>query len=198
MARPTHIMVDLETMGTRPGSVLCSIGAVAFDPVAGVYGPRFYRVIDQDSCERVGLTKDPATVEWWSRQSAEAQLALRIGARPIGAVLNEFLAWWQEVGGVELWAHGPNFDETLLTAAFRACDMIPPYRFWNTRCTRTIYAAAGVGPDRSQGVHHNAMTDAMNQASAVIRAYRVLGLGRRPVPALLARLWQAIRWRAGR
>ncbi|MFN3584868.1 3'-5' exonuclease [Phenylobacterium sp.] len=178
-------MVDLETMGTRPGSVICSIGAVAFDPVNGVMGSRFYRVIDQASCEAAGLTKDPATVEWWSRQSEEAREALARDPRPLFNVLIEFASWWRDVGGVELWAHGANFDEVLLSAAHRAVHVPVLWDFWNVRCTRTLYAAAGVKPDRAKGVHHNALTDAENQAEAVCRAYRILGLARRSGPAAI-------------
>ncbi len=29
-----HIMIDLETIGTRPGSAILTIGAVRFDPAA--------------------------------------------------------------------------------------------------------------------------------------------------------------------
>lgn len=36
MTNTTHIMLDLETWGKRPGCDIRSIGAVVFDPVAGI------------------------------------------------------------------------------------------------------------------------------------------------------------------
>lgn len=35
MTKPTHVMLDLETWGTRPGCEIRSIGACVFDPVEG-------------------------------------------------------------------------------------------------------------------------------------------------------------------
>jgi len=175
-------MVDLETLGTAPGSVILSIGAVTFDPVFGAVGAKaFYRVIDQASCEAVGLTVDPATVAWWERQDQAARDALKVDPRQVRDVLADFTAWWRASGGRKFWAHGPNFDETLLAAVYRACGAIPPWKYWDCRCTRTIYAAAGdIKPDRAAGQHHNALDDAIAQAEAVCRAYRVLGLAVAP------------------
>lgn len=169
----SDVMVDLETMGTRPGSVLRSLGAVQFDR-RGAIGRAFYEVIDQASCEAVGLTVDPETVAWWERQSVEARAALELSPRPLREVLEAFTVYWREVGGVQFWANAPDFDATLLAAAYRACELTPPWQFWNTRCTRTIYELAAVRPDRTKGVHHTALADAVNQAEAVIRARRRL------------------------
>jgi len=38
-----HVMFDLETWGTTPGSALRSIGAVEFDPMGKDIGRTFYR-----------------------------------------------------------------------------------------------------------------------------------------------------------
>jgi hypothetical protein len=196
VSRPrTAIMVDLETMGTEPGSALVSIGATAFDPVAGTLGRRFYAVIDLGSNSLFGLRQDPATRAWWAKQSPSAQAVLEHPCRaPLWVALEDFSSFWRAVGGVEFWAHGPNFDDPLLAAAYRAVGKRPPWQFWNARCTRTIYAAAGIAPNRAKGVHHNALDDAVNQAEAVIEAYRILGLGRRPIGWTLQRAWRGA-WR---
>jgi len=65
-------MVDLETWGTQPGSMLRSLGAVVFDPMTGELGEAFYTNIDEASQEAVGLKKDARTVQWRAEQSAEA------------------------------------------------------------------------------------------------------------------------------
>src|SRR4051812_3766510 len=71
--RPTmqDIMIDLETLGTLPGSVILSIGAVAFDELSVAPGAGFYKVISTISCESCGLTKDEATEKWWLDQGEE-------------------------------------------------------------------------------------------------------------------------------
>lgn len=188
------VMVDLETLGTEPGSGLLSIGAVAFDPVTGKLAERFYVVIDRGSNQLFGLVEDPETLAWWARQSAAARRVFDDPCRvPLYVALDRFSAWWRKVGGVEFWAHGPGFDEALLSAAYRATDRTPPWKFWNARCTRTIYAAADVAPDRASGTHHNALDDAVSQAAAVIKAYRRLGLSRpRSLFSVLLHTWRRL------
>lgn len=193
LARRSHVMVDLETMGTTPGSAIVSLGATVFDPVEGTLGAQLYVPIDLASCLRLGLQEDPATRSWWSRQSAEAQAVLTDPDRvDLTVALDRFDAFWRMVGGAEFWAHGPNFDETLLGAAYRVAGRRAPWSFWNTRCTRTIYAAARIAPNRAKGIHHNALQDAVNQAEAVIEGFRILGLGRRTLSWKLARLARRI------
>jgi hypothetical protein len=167
-----HIMVDLETMGTAPGSAIVSLGAVAFDPFAGTLGEEFYRVISLDSCQRAGLTIDAETVMWWLRQSETARSHLaRPDVEQLASVLGWFATWWRRQSGQFIWGHGANFDEPLLSAAFRAAHVVVPWKYWDARCTRTLFALTGDRPDRKAGVHHTALDDAKAQAEAVIRAY---------------------------
>ena len=77
-----HVMLDLETFGTRPGSVLRSIGAVTFGLRAGL-GEEFYRNIDKQSQLELGLTVDAQTEAWWARQSEEAQRHLLDNPAPL-------------------------------------------------------------------------------------------------------------------
>ena len=167
-----HIMVDLETMGTAPGSAIVSIGAVAFDPQAGTLGEEFYRVISLSSCQRAGLSMDPATVVWWTQQSDAARSQLNnADAEELPSALAWFATWFRRQSGQFIWGHGANFDEPLLSWAFRAAHVVPPWKYWDARCTRTLFDITGERPDRAKGVHHNALDDAKAQAEAVIRAY---------------------------
>ncbi|MEO2037995.1 MAG: 3'-5' exonuclease [Martelella sp.] len=171
-------MVDLETMGTAPGSAIVSIGAVSFDPEKGSIGEEFFRVVNLRSCERAGLTIDPDTVLWWLKQSEAARQQFdQQGAEDLPQVLGWLASWWRRQNGRFIWGHGANFDEPLLAWAFRATHVVAPWKYWDARCTRTIFALTGERPDRSRGVHHNALDDARAQAKAVIRAYRKLDLG---------------------
>lgn len=92
----THVSLDLETWGKRPGCDIRSIGAVVFDPVAGtVSDDTFYIATDNPlngsysadhhteleldlisgNHRRYPLHRDPETVKWWNDQSDEAQAA---------------------------------------------------------------------------------------------------------------------------
>lgn len=167
-----HVMLDLETWGTRPGSALRSIGAVAFHPERETIGRTFYSNIDKDSCLTAGLTIDADTVAWWARQSKESIAALEDNPRPLGDVVTYFHDWFTSVGGKFVWCHGGNFDEPLWTAACRAVTQSVPWKFWNARCTRTLYAVADFDAKSipRSGTYHNAIDDAVHQARCVQQA----------------------------
>jgi DNA polymerase III epsilon subunit-like protein len=56
-----RVMLDLETLGHTPGSVIVSIGAVKFG--GGKILDTFYHRIDAQSCVEHGLKMDVSTVE---------------------------------------------------------------------------------------------------------------------------------------
>jgi hypothetical protein len=170
-----HVMLDLETWGTWPGSALRSIGAVAFDP-EGEIGETFYRNIEKDSCIECGLAIDPRTAEWWEKQSLESRAALLIDPQPLLAVVGAFEFWWRSQRAQYVWCQGGNFDEPLWSAACAAVECAPPWKYWDTRCTRTIYHAARLDPRsiRRDSSHHNALGDALFQVKCVQESYRRL------------------------
>lgn len=169
----THVMIDIETLGTRPGSIILSIGAQVFDPASGNLGDTFYANIDPASCRTLGMTEDASTVKWWSEQSLAARDALKVDQKPLPEVLSRFTSWWSAVGGEFVWGHGANFDVTLMECAFDAALSEAPWKFWSVRCCRTVLALANRRPDRkSSDVAHNALHDAQAQARAVAAALR--------------------------
>lgn len=168
-----HIMIDTETWGTRPGSMLRSLGAVVFSPVTGQMGQTFYTNVDEASQEAIGLTRDGETVLWWADQSFDAQELLENDQLPIREVIEAFTLWWTKVNGTHPWAHGANFDIVLLECVYRALGLEPPWKFWDVRCCRTVLA---LGNRRAYvpkgGVKHHALTDAKAQAVAVAAAIK--------------------------
>jgi hypothetical protein len=168
-----HIMLDLETFGTKPGSVIRSIGAVVFC-LDGSMGPEFYHNIDEGSCVAAGLTKDPATVKWWSQQSKEAQDSLLVDPRPLPWVVADFHGWFIANGGSQgrVWAQGANFDPALWEAAAVAVKNPVPWKFWNARDTRTVYDIANLNTASipRAGTYHNALDDAKHQVRCVAKA----------------------------
>lgn len=177
-----HVMLDLETWGTRPGSALRSIGAVAFRPDGVNVWERFYRNIDKESCLMAGLTVDAKTVSWWQKQSPEAVARLDGDQQPLADVANAFHAFFRLNYGRFVWCHGANFDEPLWSAACRALGFSVPWKYWDTRCTRTLFAMADFDMKSvpREGVAHDALADAIHQARCVQQAVAKL---RAPAPA---------------
>ena len=71
--KPTdrQIVVDLETLSSRPNSCIISIGAVAFTLQDGIT-EEFLINVDPVTCKEVGLHISKETIQWWSTQSKEA------------------------------------------------------------------------------------------------------------------------------
>jgi exodeoxyribonuclease VIII len=175
-----NVMVDLETLGLVPGSVILSIGAVVFD--AEGLGNQFYQVVSVEDSEAFGLRRDPATMRWWDAQSPEARKVLddayASDATDLWRSLSRFNAWLVEQGGavdsVYLWGNGSNFDNVLLKAAYDACGMEPAWKFYQDRCFRTLKAMCPPFEAPRTGTYHNALDDAITQANYAVQCLRWL------------------------
>lgn len=179
----SHLMCDIETCGTRPGSVILSIGAVAFDYAKQALGPEFYIAINRASSRAAGLTEDAATIAWWNRQSAEAKKVFaeaETSQHTLKDALQLFTAYVRQFGPhVRLWGCGSSFDGVLISAAYHAIRMQPPWKYVNDRCYRTLKNLLPHIPMERSGVHHDALADAKSQA---VHAMRLLSAIARAKP----------------
>lgn len=196
-----HCMLDLETLGSTPGCVVLSIGAVIFDPTAGTVcslahanaNPIFPQnlrplsvVVNLKSAVSAGLKIDPETLEWWMRQDRGARLATlgKPGESHILVhALTRFADWYRNSGAQRIWCHGATFDVPVLGAAYAALGMDVPWEYRTVRDTRTAFELARCGDVLEQvemrfgGTKHVAADDAGVQAAQVCEAYRCLGQG---------------------
>ncbi len=171
---PCNVMKDLETYGTFAGCAVRSIGAVMFDPYGTGHGEEFYMNIDDQSCLDAGLVQDPSTLAWWSKpEQAKAATVFAKDPRPLKEVGEAFNAWWRKNRGVFVWSQGANFDQPIWEAAMRAVGLGTPWRFWDSRCTRTAYDMGRFNNKgvRMRGVAHFALDDAKHQVVCVQGAY---------------------------
>lgn len=137
------------------------------------------------------LTRDPETEKWWSEQSPEAQAALENSVDMYFA-LQRFTSWIVNLQptapetieniDIRIWANDPNFDVSILEAAFRAVQLPHPWHYRAPRSFRTIVELAGMTRDDMKqfdtGTAHNALDDALSQAKIVCEAYKRLGLNK--------------------
>jgi hypothetical protein len=171
----THIMLDLETLGTGNDAVILSIGAVKFDAENII--DRFHIAIDPETCTKFGLKMDASTVMWWLGPTlGEARESLLNNATvDLPSALYGFTDW---VGDDEptIWGNGSTFDNVILRSAYRAVGLDYPTSFRLDHCYRTIRSLApGIEVDRI-GVHHNALDDAEYQARTMQAIMKHLGI----------------------
>lgn len=171
-----HIMLDLETLGTKPGSIVVSIGAVCFN--REWLDHSFHVRIDPISSEKAGLTVDVDTVLWWMDQTLEAREEISRNAVPLPDALQSFSDFVAAVKSgsdhrdVWVWGNGVNFDNALLRAAYAAAGMEAPWEHWGDRCYRTMKQLFPEVPVPRMGTHHNAADDAMTQAAHLIDIWK--------------------------
>lgn len=173
----TDIMIDLETLDVLPTASILTIGAVRFDPFGDdVREPdcdKFYVKVDLDSCDRYGCTVSQDTVDWWSKQSKEAQdeAFSAEGRIPIESAIEQLYKFcW---GGKRVWSHGAGFDVIILENLFRKVGKAIPWSFWEVRDTRTLFDL-GIDPQRPPVLKHHALEDAWNQAVGVQNVLKAL------------------------
>lgn len=171
----SHAMIDIETLGTKPGCVVLSIGAVLFDPFGKTVGMYpFYRNISKQSCVDIGLTEDPGTVKWWSEQSDEAKNHLLDHQVHIISAMSDLQVWCVENGVDRVWCQGATFDAPILQDVFERLDIQTPWHFSCVRDTRTVYDLFGLDQKTLPrvGIYHNALDDAIFQVIAVQTALK--------------------------
>lgn len=171
-----HIMLDLETLDTTSSAVVISIGAVAFDPETSALGDTFYVELTDDIAAQQarGRTISGDTVRWWMQQDAAAKRVF--SATPAEDVervttqeaLSRFNLFVADNSGreVQMWGNGADFDNVILGSLYDAFGANKPWSYGHNRCYRTM-KNLGIGPRNPksrEGVHHNALSDAITQA----------------------------------
>lgn len=176
------VMLDIETLGTKPGCVVVSIGAATFMPNRGRegIGSRFYRTLELEQQTERGLTIEGGTFQWWLGQSDEAfRSSFKCETAPVHAFA-EFAEWYKEEGGLVLWAQGQDFDPPILAAAMNNFMVSPPWKFYQQRDTRTFYDVARMRGGFNYkdvprlNVHHNALDDVEHQIECMGEAWKYI------------------------
>lgn len=181
----TDVMIDLETLGTGPFSSILTIGAIRFKR-GGFIDPNktykslpekdvFYRRIKPKSCKHFGLEEDQETIRWWDKQDAESKFeALNNPDRiSIDQALREFSDWFNS--GDKIWGNGSCFDVTILSSAYRLCNINIPWKFWDIRDLRTMMDMGNVRlRDLPNNNKHHALHDCYRQIIGFNLAFEYL------------------------
>lgn len=166
-------MIDLETLGTKPGCVVLSVGAAVFDMATGKVGETYYANLHRDQQLQNGLKVDANTEAWWAKQSKEAREALegdKVHVSQAARALREI-----KPSKAAVWCQGASFDVPIWEAVLDAFGLPPLCRFYDVRDTRTAYhMAIGFDPQSvtRKGTYHNALDDSLHQVRCVHAAYR--------------------------
>lgn len=173
----THIMLDIETLGTSVGSVVASVGMAAFNEEK-IIDCFHVRMSVEQSQSAYGLTVDASTVLWWLNQRKEAQGELKGDMFP-NVAIDAVICFLLRHSPERIWGNGPGFDNALLRevikrVGFQTKDVMDHRK---DSCYRTVNACYGehlTGGDF--GPSHVAINDAKSQAQKLITMCKVNSL----------------------
>lgn len=188
-----NVMLDLETLATKQNAVVVSIGAFAFDldvqtvqaAVKGIpefrqLGDVYYAELEMNEQVKLGRSISADTVQWWLKQTPDAQRAVTNGDRAdVATALQNFSKFVLRQGDCVIWGNGSDFDNVILGSLYETFGLSKPWSYGKNRCFRTMKAACvGQKPER-MGTHHNALDDAIFQTMWLCRMVnqtpRILG-----------------------
>jgi hypothetical protein len=182
-----RVMIDLETLGTKPGCVVLEIGIVTNYGAIQAYrnfnlSPMDLKILASHGDE-IGLSIpvdigqqgkesiDPSTLRWWMahRQAFDRIITIQatgsvISPEMAGSVVAKALKDAEEV-----WANSPSFDLAILSDWLPRHGFCVPWRYWQERDFRTVVALNPSVPYERPADAHSALADAMAQAAHLDR-----------------------------
>ena len=170
-----HVMIDIEALGLRPGAAITELGAVEFYPEEGWVGVSFEALIRP----MPPLTADLATLEWHAEKGTWPRtLEQEARAMPLQNALILFSEWYRNLGEVDaVWAWGATYDFPLAVAGYDLTGYVPPWKYYNCRCARTVWQLA-FGSLKHGPRPHRALEDARAGAVDLMAAMTELRRGR--------------------
>jgi len=136
-------MIDLETLGVEPDSVIMTLGAIKFDPFADTepHSGLYLRGDVEEQTEKFNRSIDDNTLAWWSKQDQAIQDEAfgehtdRVGVQEMLKQLNKWA-----VGLDYIWCQGPTFDFVILQSLYKEAQKPVPWNYWQIRDSRTLFA----------------------------------------------------------
>jgi hypothetical protein len=172
------VMLDLETLSTRPEAVILTIGAVKFDPFTDLIDVDrgLYQRVSVDEQTELGRHVMEETLDWWGRQDPEVMLEAlgdegRVSIEQFTSELNRFM-----IGVENLWCQGPVFDIVILENLYRQLNKPAPWQYWQIRDSRTLFGTHGDPREKGRKAAHNALMDCVYQAEGVQSIYKRLAI----------------------
>jgi hypothetical protein len=190
-----HVMIDIETLGMKPGCVVLQIACVPFQlrcqeatiPADKdrwlAYTVRatanFHLNVSQQLL--TGMKIDGETLKWWAhpeRTNIYPALFMAGAKADNRSVLADFCDYIKPRETPYIWTRGIDFDLPIISELLRVYDLREPWHYRHKMDVRT-YLAAAFGtemPNRDYylGTAHDAAVDCLNQIQDVQKAWRKL------------------------
>lgn len=172
-------MIDLETLGNGPTSVIVQIGCVSFDRDTGEVIDEFKVNVDPQSELDAGFVMDGSTVKWWMQQAMAGDATWVAASIPsLDAILslNLFIKNRKTKKSV-VWSHS-TFDAPILFYHFNKLGTGSPirYAFWLDLRTLSMLGrgVASIPKEARPDDAHDALADCKYQVKWAVKCWNAL------------------------
>lgn len=179
-------MLDIETLGITPGSVILEAVAVVFDEndlnsFDDLLGKRSLRLsLNFLEQLQLGLQVDPETAKFWNKRDLSKYNPLLLASASTKSLssslreLNEFCLDYTKASG-SIWCNSPSFDMELLKYVYRISKTTWDSPYWCERDVRTIKNFFRIDLKAPEGFEkHNPLHDCAYQCMVVQAARNTL------------------------
>lgn len=170
--KSVHFVLDIETLGTRPGCPILSIGAVKM--YNGILERQQEFFASLGSNVRLGLNEiGVETLRWWEEKHPEQFRRLQANSenRELSDALEDLNQFCnpivQRIALHYYWSKHPHFDFPILEAAYEAIGKPPPWKYWQIRDIATLEDKLFTAREPELN-NHDALLDAINEANVLI------------------------------
>lgn len=173
------LMLDIETLGRRPGDGIVSIGASLFSPSNDpkvISDPKnhFYRVLNTFDLSNNGFSTEPETLKWWKERDIWKTLSSQFmnSTATVKSVCEDLSKFIENQSNPDkIWSNSPSFDVEMTRHMFQKVGVPFPMSYQKEMDFRTLMELAY--PNREKrprrifeafDQQHHALGDAMEQA----------------------------------
>lgn len=173
-----HLMIDIETLDTRPSAVVFQVGLLAFnDPLFGddgrVYEEKVYHLDIVPQILR-GRTIDPSTIQFWKEQEVSSWARSASEISNVSYLFAEIARMMGEYGVGDVWSNSPSFDAVIMRSLAETQGagifQFPSFRDdMDMRTVRRLMQRLGLMTDAPTSVTtHHALQDCRDQKDTVV------------------------------
>lgn len=176
-----HLVLDIETLGTKPGCVVTEIGMCIIKDCKVINSAHYY-ISPLDSIFFLGLTADKATVDWWTQFEDEYKANLiskfKTAMSP-ELVVDGMLQFLNYYKINFFWGNSPDFDYKILDEFINRVNEkygfkyeAPWNKFWMLRDVRTLIRNTGLmSTEIKNNQVHDSLSDAKWEAEQLCYAF---------------------------
>ena len=166
-----NFVIDIETLGNVPGSIILEVGCVKFNPSTGEILDEILVSFDQEESVRHGFITTPSTLKWWSKQPCFSMVLNRVPKSTLNAGLSQLFNFIGYPNDAIIWANSPIFDISLLQCYYDKFAFLDyPWKPWNLRDIRTLVELVGV--NKATANTHGALEHCKNQVDWIVQGLR--------------------------